>query len=351
MKTETNFIKKNKNKILFFKIFLWISLGLLFMSISILVPTNPDNIINEFIVFVCLCIMININVSYLYPIVFKKSKLGYIALLVVSIFICAYFEMLIFKGNFGASYYALWDKKLVHLVVFGYVCIRDLALFIFFTWVEYFNRLIHFYYKQEQIHQKEITLLIEKQNFEKNFSRKKLLPHYFFNILEYIYAKTLINNSNDEIFDKLKFVLYYFLVDAEKEKIELDKEIAFYKCYIDLENFRHQKNVSVNFNVLGETENFTIIPLLIEPLINNAMKYTKYDGTGWVDITVDATSSPVLNFLCRNNYTPHSSNIISSENGLKIFKQRLYLCYKDNYNLKIEQNEDLYEISLSVTVK
>ena len=261
---------------------------------------------------------------------------------------CALIEILVFLENFDAFHYTLFDKKLIYAVTFGYIFIRDIAILVFFLWVEYFNRIIIMYHKQKIIHHREMSLLIEKQNFEKMFSRKKLFPHYFFNILEHLYAKSVMNNNDNELFDKLKFTLFYFLVDAEKEKIELDKEIVFYKYYIDLENFRHQKNVSVNFNVLGEAECFFIIPLLFEPIINNAMKYASNDGTGWVDIKLDTTSFPKLYFSCKNNFEPQSLSIPSSENGLKILKQRLELCYKNNYTLTIIKENNVYDVSLLI---
>jgi LytS/YehU family sensor histidine kinase len=197
---------------------------------------------------------------------------------------------------------------------------------------------------------KEIALLTEKQEFEKTFSRKKLLLHYFFNILDHFYAKILENHTDSELLDKLKFVLYYFLVDVEKEKVELEKELVFYQYYIDLEKFRSKKNTEVNCRVVGQIDNYKIIPLLFEPLIGNALKYTKDDVTGWIDITIDASNFPFLNFHCKNNYAPCSSNIISSENGLKILEQRLELCYKNKYSMKINQNSDLYEVMLSINI-
>ena len=202
--------------------------------------------------------------------------------------------------------------------------------------------------KNEKIYQKEIALTIERQEFEENSSRKKLLLHYFFNILEHIYAKSLPNHSDKELLDKVRFVLYHFLIDVEKEKIELDKELVFYKYYIELECLRYQYHIFVNFNVCGQTKDFTIIPLLFEPLIDNAMKHTKRDGSGWVDIEVDTSHFPVLIFHCKNNYCPLPSNTSSFESGLKILEQRLELCYKNNYTLKVTQNDDLYEVSLSI---
>ena len=246
--------------------------------------------------------------------------------------------------------YAFLDKRKVLFFIFGYISLRDFAIFIFFFWVEYFQRTLLLFQEREKIHREEMALLIEKQEFEKKFSRKKLLPHYFFNILEHINIESLAANIDNKLMEKVKFILYYFLVDAEKEEVELDKDLTFYKYYIELENFRHKKNVSVNFNIIGQTEDFIIIPLLFEPLIGNAMKYTKHDGTGWVDITIDAQHFPTLKFHCRNNYSQRSSNLTSSDNGLKIFEQRLVLCYHNKHSLKITQNDDLFEVALSVEV-
>jgi LytS/YehU family sensor histidine kinase len=258
--------------------------------------------------------------------------------------------MIMIAENFNSSYYAFGNNRLILYITFGYILVRDLAIYLFFIWVEHFNRLILLYYKQEQIHLQEISLLVEKQNFEKIFSRKRLLPHYFFNILEHIYAKSSIKGNDDEHFDKLKFVLYYFLVDAEEEFVELDKEIMFYKHYTELENFRHNYHVCVNFNVFGQTDNCLIIPLLFEPIISNAMKYAKKDDTGYVNIEIDTTRLPKLNLYCKNDFDSFSLNSISSENGLKILKQRLELCYKDKYSLKIFKKDNTYEVFLSIII-
>ncbi|MCL2291170.1 MAG: histidine kinase [Bacteroidetes bacterium] len=177
---------------------------------------------------------------------------------------------------------------------------------------------------------------------------KKIPFHYFFNILEHVYARALVCNSDSQILNKVKFVLYYFLIDAEKRTIELEKELAFYKYYTELENLRHQNSIFVNFNILGQAGSYTVIPLLFEPFVDNAMKHTKHDGNGWVDIMIDATNFPILNFCCKNNHAYSSSNIVPFKSGLKILEQRLEFYYKNNYALKIIQGDDLYEVALSI---
>jgi len=350
MKTRKNNIYFKKSNFIFFKICLWVSFCFIFINFSFLRPSGPNDFIRELIVFLLLATTINIHTAYLYP-KFSKKNWMHILLLTGVIIICSLLEMLIIPDNFDASYSTFLDKKKYSITIFCNILLRNSALFVFFTWVEYFHRLILLLYKKDCVQQKEIAFLIEKQKFEKNYSRKKLLFHYFFNILELIRVKSFNNDNNSELLDKITFILYYFLVDAEYEMVELDKEIVFYQYYIELENYRHSEKVDVSFNVLGKIEGFYIIPLLFEPLIGNAMKYTKRDGTGYVCISIDTTQFPVLNFYCKNNYSNTSSNVASSASGLKILEQRLELCYKNKYALNINQSVDFYEVTLSIEIE
>jgi len=351
MNAENNSFFWKKINIQIFKILIWICFGLIYVNFSIMVPTGPNDFVREIIVFLFIALVLNINTSYLFPIIYKKNKIIFIATFALSALLCMTLELLLFIKNFSAVGYHYININKYYFTIIGYICIRDIALFVFFIWIEYFNRIILLYNKQEQIFKKEIALLLEKQEFEKTFSRKKILPHYLFNIMEHIYVKSINNKEEFEILDKFKFVLYYFLVDSEKDKVKLDKELVFYKHYIDLENFRNKNKVDVRFLMLGNTEDFMIIPLLFEPLIGNAMKHTKHDGTGLVNITIDTTKYPVLHFYCSNNFPKNPQNITSSENGLKIMEQRLSLCYNNKYSMKTAQENDLYKVYLSINVE
>jgi sensor histidine kinase YesM len=346
-KSNTFLIKRN---FLFFKIFLWGGMCLIFTTNSVVIPTKPDSPWKELLVFLCLVFVINVFTSFLYPKLSKKRKWKYIVLGVVSILFCVCFEMFVFYKNFITIYYDSLVKNKLYLITVGYIFLRNAAFFGFFLWVEYYNRLILLFYENERIYQKERLLLHEKQEFEKKFSRVKLLPHYFFNILENVIVKPISSSDNRILLDKVKFILYYFLVDAEREKVDLEKELEFYKYYIELENLRHHNKIVVSFNILGQTEGVKIIPLLFEPLISNAMKYTKHDGDGKVEITVNTTRLPDINFYCKNNYSNQTTHIISSESGLKILEQRLELCYRKNYFYEVIQNADMYEVVLSITL-
>jgi sensor histidine kinase YesM len=350
MKTRKNNIYFKKLNFFLFKFSLWVSFCFIFINFSFLRPSSLSNIFRELMVFIFIAIVVNFNTSYLYPTVSKKNNKLYILMFILSIFICTVFELFVFSEIFDTSYNTFLNNNKFIITISGNILLRNSALFIFFLWVEYFYRLILFLYEKEAIHQKEIVLLVEKQEFEKNFSRKKLLPHYFFNILELVQIKSSDKNYTNELINKVKFILYYFLVDAEQEKVEFDKELAFYNYYIELENLRHKEKISVRFDIIGQITDFLIIPLIYEPLIGNALKYSKIDGSGFVDIAIDTTHFPKITFFCKNNYSNSSSNIVSSESGLKILKQRLELCYKNKHDLIIIQSAEFYEVTLSITI-
>jgi len=345
METQKNNIYFRKVNFLLFKVCLWVVFCFIFLNFSFLRPSGPNHIGREFIVFLFLALVINIHTSYLYPKISKKHWL-HIPILILLIILCSLFEVLVFPEIFDATYYTFLDKHRLYTATICNILVRNFALFIFFLWVEYWYRLILLLYQKEAIHQKEISLLMEKQEFEKNYSRKKLLPHYFFNILELVRVNKSFDDNNNELLDKVSFILYYFLVDVEHEKVELDKELAFYRYYIDLENIRHKEKTKVHFNVCGETKDIFVIPLIFEPLIGNALKYSKKNGEGIVYITFDATQFPELKFHCKNNFSVCAKNVMSSESGLKILEQRLNLCYKDNYTLNTSQDDDYYEVTL-----
>ncbi|MDR0207392.1 MAG: histidine kinase [Bacteroidales bacterium] len=345
-----NFGSYKKFNFQLFKLILWVSMAVLFTGFSLLLPSSPAFFIHEVSVFLFLFIVINLHISYVYPRVLKKNKWLYLLVLTLSLILCTCFEMYMFKDSVNIICLFVNDKRIAYLVCFGYVAIRDLALFCFFLWVESFHRMVLLYEQTERIHKEEILLLREKQEFEKKFSRVKLMPHYFFNILETVHSRTVLNKENRELFEKVKFILYYFLVDAEKEKVELEKELVFYNYYIELEKLRRNGNITVRFEILGEPGEISIIPLLFEPLIGNAMKYAKRDESGWVEIGVDITQQPNISFHCKNNFSEPRASVHSSESGLKILQQRLEFCYRNNYRYEVIQSDDIYEVRLTVRV-
>ena len=149
---------------------------------------------------------------------------------------------------------------------------------------------------------------------------------------------------------KLSAILDFYMIESNKDKIEVQSELDFYQDYIDLELLRHTKKIEVKYEILGEAENIYIAPLIFENFIGNAFKYTSHDGTGEITIIFDLTKPGYLQFSCKNSKPETKNSCVSSGNGLKIVRKRLDILYPDAYSWDIQDEKEQYKVFLNLKI-
>jgi LytS/YehU family sensor histidine kinase len=105
--------------------------------------------------------------------------------------------------------------------------------------------------------------------------RYQLNPHFLFNTLNAI--STLILEQQTELANrmvtKLSSFLRYSLDNDPMQKITLEQELAALKLYLDIEKVRFEERLSLELDI-GEEASQALIPsLLLQPLVENAIKY------------------------------------------------------------------------------
>lgn len=105
--------------------------------------------------------------------------------------------------------------------------------------------------------------------------RYQLNPHFLFNTLNAI--STLILEKQTEpangMVTRLSSFLRYSLDNDPMQKITLDQELAALKLYLDIEKVRFEERLSLELDI-GEEASQALIPsLLLQPLVENAIKY------------------------------------------------------------------------------
>jgi two-component system LytT family sensor kinase len=105
--------------------------------------------------------------------------------------------------------------------------------------------------------------------------RYQLNPHFLFNTLNAI--STLILEKQTEpanrMVTRLSSFLRYSLDNDPMQKITLDQESAALKLYLDIEKVRFEERLSLELDI-GEEASQALIPsLLLQPLVENAIKY------------------------------------------------------------------------------
>lgn len=127
--------------------------------------------------------------------------------------------------------------------------------------------------------QKEHEMLLRAQNSAKEAQlemlRYQLNPHFMFNTLNAI--STLIykneNEKANEMLDKLCLFFRHSLVQKSDQKTTLKEELELMELYLSIEKVRFAERINVSLAIEPNTSSAKVPTLLLQPLVENAVKY------------------------------------------------------------------------------
>lgn len=160
--------------------------------------------------------------------------------------------------------------------------------------------------------------------------RQQLQPHFLFNSLNSISA--LIGRRPEEA-RKMIYQLSDFLRGTlrkeENEFVTLEDELNHLQLYLDIERVRFGHRLATEITKEDSCDTLRLPAMLLQPIVENAIKFGLYDTVGQVSITVVARC--IQNYLelkIQNPYDPESSLPKSGTGfGLTGIKRRLYLLF------------------------
>ncbi|MGM9511759.1 sensor histidine kinase [Larkinella sp. GY13] len=224
-------------------------------------------------------------------------------------------------------------------------------------------KLVKIWYLKEQAYRQ-----IEKEKFnaELQLLKSQIHPHFLFNTLNNLYALTLRkSDQSPAVVLKLSQLLSYMLYDCNASEVLLEKEIAFMKNYIGLEQLRYGSRLDVSMNFHGNLQGIQMAPLLLIPFLENAFKHGTSEQLeqAWIflDLSVD---DQVLTFKLVNSrdadpFAPMEAGATSvgatsvgatsvGGIGLQNVRKRLELLYPGRYELKIQPEEETFLVDLTL---
>ncbi len=168
-------------------------------------------------------------------------------------------------------------------------------------------------------------------------------PHFLFNALNTIVSMIRIN---PEMARKLLINLGNFLRESFKEKediVDIVSELKHVEAYLEIEKARFGERINVIYNI--NSSNFKIPHLILQPLVENAVKHgicPKKEG-GTISIIVDEDEN---NYILKvdDNGIGFDNTIDNPTNhgiGMKNIDQRLKSIYGSEFGLKIESEKGL----------
>lgn len=174
---------------------------------------------------------------------------------------------------------------------------------------------------------------------------QQLQPHFLFNSLNSISA--LIGSRPQEarlMIQQLSDFLRGTLKKDNRQLVPLSEEIKQLELYLAIEKVRFGHRLSTVFDCDEQSLALQLPPLILQPIIENAIKFGLYDTTGQVEIKIQTRlEKSNLIIKIQNPFDPQTSSTIKGTGfGLKSVSRRLYLLYARNDLLKIETDDHLY---------
>ncbi|MBP6796178.1 MAG: histidine kinase, partial [Saprospiraceae bacterium] len=147
---------------------------------------------------------------------------------------------------------------------------------------------------------------------------------------------------------RLSDMMEYMLSESVDSKVLLQKDIENLINYLEIEKIRQSNHAIIEMTIQGDLQGKKIVPLLLMPLVENAIKHgintLQHNAYLKAELTITDES---LEFIIKNNFSiPKPS--YSTGIGIKNLVSRLDLLYPDVYSLKISESGNEYTAVLKI---
>lgn len=181
--------------------------------------------------------------------------------------------------------------------------------------------------------------------------RRQLQPHFLFNSLNSISA--LIGYDPEKaryMIHQLSDFLRGTLKNDEQQWNTLEEELKYLQLYLDIEKVRFGHRLKTEIIYKDEILALKIPALLLQPVVENAIKFGLYDTTGEVLIKIEATMGQNnLHIMVQNPFDPETSQPLKGTGfGLSSIQRRLFLLFARSDLLSTKKDHELYITTIIV---
>jgi LytS/YehU family sensor histidine kinase len=226
-------------------------------------------------------------------------------------------------------------------------------------WVEYFLAIggttisSIFYYqwsKKEEELNRRVTTETMVRDAELQKIQMQLQPHFLFNSLNSINAMIILRpDEAKQMVQHLSDFLRLTLKRSDEHWITLEVEWNYIKLYLAIEKVRFGHRLEIKHDFDEAIMSWPMPTLLLQPLVENAIKFGLYGTTDKVTIDIaGAIENDLLKLTVTNPYDKDMLPPQGSGFGLSGLKRRLYLLFARNDLLEVSNTENIFAVVLKI---
>jgi len=181
--------------------------------------------------------------------------------------------------------------------------------------------------------------------------RQQLQPHFLFNSLNSINA--LIGSRPEEarkMVQQLSDFLRGTIKKEEHQWVTLKEELQYLQLYLDIEKVRFGHRLATSIEYDESLDELKLPALLLQPIMENAIKFGLYDTVDEIDIRLKATKEENnLVITVTNPFDPETSTPRQGTGfGLQSVQRRLYLLFARNDLVSTEAKENIFTTTIKI---
>jgi LytS/YehU family sensor histidine kinase len=211
------------------------------------------------------------------------------------------------------------------------------------------------HYKQMREKQQQLAQLKnELQSAQLNALKKQLQPHFLFNTLNTVSALMDEDvNGARKVLSRLGQLLRITLDKEQRDRVALARELDYIRNYLDIESTRFRDRLRVRYDVPTELADALVPNMLLQPLVENAVKHGPDSSSAQVEVTVSAerrNGSLVLHVLDNGKgCTDVATAMDHGGIGLRNVHDRLALLYGDQARMELSSPDGRgFHVTLSL---
>jgi two-component system LytT family sensor kinase len=205
---------------------------------------------------------------------------------------------------------------------------------------------INFFILLEEQSDRLLRLESQASNAQLAMLRYQLNPHFLFNTLNSISTLVLLKETDraNAMLSRLSSFLRYTLVNESTGTVTLAQEIETLKLYLEIEKMRFEERLRPHFHIDAKVMRAQLPSLLLQPLIENAIKYAVTPQEEGADISVEArlqVDRVLISVVdtgpgTDSQYTQRAE--LSTGVGLANIRDRLAQAYGDNHRFETQSD-------------
>ena len=147
---------------------------------------------------------------------------------------------------------------------------------------------INFFLQVEEQNDQLLRLENQATSAQLAMLRYQLNPHFLFNTLNSISTLVLLKQTDpaNAMLSRLSSFLRYTLINEPTGRVTVAQEVETLKLYLDIERMRFEDRLRTKFHIDPASEQALLPSLLLQPLVENAIKYAVSPQESGAEITI-----------------------------------------------------------------